>query len=454
MLGFLKNLFKKGDSGTSPVSKQPTQPETTPARSAVVSQPVPSHPRPVASTSSVGQPAAGTASIGEPLSIPLRSITSKLSGGQAAYVRKQPAADVMIAVPLATIMTQLPRGAVRLSLGELRQLAPGGIFTAPADKEHEFIDLPLSEILPKLRSGSTALRATQRRIEAPDEVGAVFGPQGQPIPPASAKATPSPPIQPPPTPPSAAPVIPAPAIAPVVPEPIPVATPTPPAPKPIAPVLPQPAPAAPATAAPSPPPPQPSPTWPSAAPGQLSVGALMSAWPEPMRAELATCANAAVHLPLMELEAGLKRGKVAVTWRQLKSWIHPSPTIAIPDDTALDLPLPVIAPLFLAARKPAATRRQVVIGENIPDLFSGKSVQPAPVTPPANAEVPSTPASPAPSPFAPVAPIPTSAPVPSASKPQPTQRTIGDILGQPGRTDWPPPTWFEPPPCSKASREP
>src|SRR5262245_31191422 len=54
-----------------------------------------------------------------------------------------------IFVPLEKILAQLPRGAVRISFGELRQAAPG-IFSLENDRDRVWVPLPLEAILSRL----------------------------------------------------------------------------------------------------------------------------------------------------------------------------------------------------------------------------------------------------------------------------------------------------------------
>jgi predicted regulator of Ras-like GTPase activity (Roadblock/LC7/MglB family) len=232
--------------------------------------------------------------------------------------------------------------------------------------------------------------------------------------PAPRAITPAAPMPPPPAAPPTAPLKPAPPIPmpparPAVPAPVP-APPAPPAPlkSPIAskpapppptarPIGPPPATPAPpvfrgAGAAPAPqreaapfrPPaaPQepalPDPARPAAEVRTLSVPlmSLAEGWPEELRQEIAQwkLTEAKVALPAETVEQALKRGKVAFPWKVLRSWIRsaPQPAISTHDSLALELPLKVIAPLFLQRQKDEAkTHQKVAIDENIPNLFFG-----------------------------------------------------------------------------------
>lgn len=178
----------------------------------------------------------------------------------------------------------------------------------------------------------------------------------------------------------------------------------------------------------------PSPTTPAAPakpvvpqePLVVPLKSLVSSLPETVRQAVAQSveADAVLALPGESVEQGLKRGKVAFTWSEIRSMIRPAlaPT-ASPEinDTVIELPLPVIAPLFLSRKKPGAAQKRYDVGDDIPDVFQGKGLAPgvkeSAVTPPP-AEVPVT---------EPVAAAPTSVP-----------KDIGEVFGQPGRRNWTP----------------
>jgi predicted regulator of Ras-like GTPase activity (Roadblock/LC7/MglB family) len=100
-------------------------------------------------------------------------------------------------------------------------------------------------------------------------------------------------------------------------------------------------------------------------------------WPDPVRAELAgmDVANAVLALPVTTIEQALKSGHVQFAWRQICAWIEPAVAPAAPANAemTLDLPLKVIAPLFMARYRPTAPQRKANVDEQIPDLFGRAS---------------------------------------------------------------------------------
>lgn len=106
--------------------------------------------------------------------------------------------------------------------------------------------------------------------------------------------------------------------------------------------------------------------------------------------------NAQVALPVNLVEPALKRGRVTFPWQHLRSWITPPVAAAsVHDSLEVELPLKVIAPLFLARQgrpvqmstSPAAP----ALPAEIPNLFFGfpqpQSASEVP-EPPVNVPVP------------------------------------------------------------------
>ena len=113
-------------------------------------------------------------------------------------------------------------------------------------------------------------------------------------------------------------------------------------------------------------------------------------------------ADAQVALPIALIEAGLKRGRIAFPWKTLQSWIRPTPlpSVSVNDSMELELPLSVIAPLFISRRKSAPAPKPVqklAVDESIPNLFFGFP-QPEPAAPAPVAVAPVAPAEPEPAP--------------------------------------------------------
>lgn len=149
----------------------------------------------------------------------------------------------------------------------------------------------------------------------------------------------------------------------------------------------------------------------------IPLAAVAPAWVQEVRAALATVDmdQARILVPIELLEAAMKTGKVFFRWAELATWVQPAladaPTGKLAE-TTLELPLKVIAPLFMARHRGAA-QKKAAVDESIPDLFDGgkSSVQAQvpqrasvePMTAPARSITPAS-AVPTPVPVAPVAP--------------------------------------------------
>ena len=96
----------------------------------------------------------------------------------------------------------------------------------------------------------------------------------------------------------------------------------------------------------------------------VGLTSLAEGWPEAVRQELVqlSLVDAKVALPAEVVERALKQGRVAFTWKTLRSWIKPTPLPAVSahDSIVLELPLKVVAPPFLARQREAAKPQKKV----------------------------------------------------------------------------------------------
>ncbi len=229
-----------------------------------------------------------------------------------------------------------------------------------------------------------------------------------------------------------------------IPAPVqPVAAPVHPAAAPIQPAM-GPIPTAPAQPRlPSSPAPKPAPSV-VGDPLIVSLSQVSQTWPAEVRHDIAgmSLGNARLALPLEEIEQALKSGKVQFQWKQLCRWFEP-PVAATPSPAAgemhLDLPLKIVATLFMARYRPASMQKKSEVGEDIPDLF-GKTKTKKSSPPTSTAAMPVRPLSP----IAPVSPLPRPLPSPAAgpqsnqpggaapaAAPEPTI-DLNTLLGPPG----------------------
>jgi predicted regulator of Ras-like GTPase activity (Roadblock/LC7/MglB family) len=108
----------------------------------------------------------------------------------------------------------------------------------------------------------------------------------------------------------------------------------------------------------------------------VSLASLAEAWPEEVRKEIVSMglAEVKVGLPTSAIEQALKQGRICFSWKTIRSWVKPAiPAVSSGHDSAvLDLPLKVVAPMFLDRQRAAAKGKpKVSIDEEIPNLFFG-----------------------------------------------------------------------------------
>jgi predicted regulator of Ras-like GTPase activity (Roadblock/LC7/MglB family) len=408
MFEFFKNLFVQRPG------ENPVESEVEAAPSSATQPATPKNPalsRPVQRPQSNGN--------GNGVHVPLQAILSGLPLELKGRIRLSEVGDATISVPLEKILSQLASGSVKISFGELRRAAPQ-VFARETDRDQVPVSLPLQEILARINPALLVRRQNQKQIEVPEDINSPFGDHGQGLafaagqerseaPPIAPRATTpaAPPgtsfhFQPKPAPAANAPV-PPPAAIPTPfrhtfsPSPIPSATPpahpAPPSPGPFFPKSPLSAPpglrnfvAQPVSApAPAPAPEpmahrEPAPQAIKYANDKPSLNvplaALAEGWPEVLRLEIVqlNLADANVSLPVETVGESLKRGRVTFPWKTLRSWIRPPlrSTPSLHDALSLELPLRVIAPLFLAHQKAAEKyQHKTEIDESIPNLFFG-----------------------------------------------------------------------------------
>ncbi|HEX4646757.1 MAG TPA: hypothetical protein VH598_14225, partial [Verrucomicrobiae bacterium] len=331
------------------------------------------------------------------ISLPLKLIIGQLQGNLRSRVRIVNAEGVEINIPIQKIFPQLSRGAVKFPFGELRQMSPPGAFAPENDLDRSMVQLPLPEIIARINPALLSRRSTQRKVKVPVDVSDPFGPQGEGLKFAVAGKAEARKVVLPPSEPAPQPVAPAEPIRPVKPgksttsdtsfTPISPITPIAPAAKA---QTPAPSPGARAFAFPvtpaktgntsqfaKPPAAPPQPAAPHSLNGKsvisVSLAELAEAWPEAVCREIfqLRLTNANVNLPVEVVGIGLKQGKLVFPWRLVKSWLTPPPANAGPsvnDGALLDLPLKLIAPLFMASQRkdqPAQTPAPKTAAESL-----------------------------------------------------------------------------------------
>jgi predicted regulator of Ras-like GTPase activity (Roadblock/LC7/MglB family) len=370
MFGYVKNLLRKW-------VEIPGETQAAPGVNAAPAR------RPLSAPGPEGAPAYGQSPHhnGSGIELPLQPILGNLPLELQPRLKHPDAGALTISIPLEKILAQLSHGVVKVTFGDLRQAAPD-LFTEATDRDAVLVPLPLGEILSRLNPSLITRRRVQKQVEVPAEISSPFDPRSQglffSVGPAKPDSAPSP------TPRQVAP--PAPHLVTLPPRGGITFAPTPPLPAAaLVPfntsrlsAAPRPSrepsngqPPAPAASAPPP-------TKSAADPNPLLVNLTLLAegWPEAVRHELVqlNLVDAKVALPAEVVERALKQGRVAFTWKTLRSWIKPAPlpVVSAHDSLVLELPLKIVAPPFLARQKEASRlQKKVVVDDDIPNLFFG-----------------------------------------------------------------------------------
>jgi predicted regulator of Ras-like GTPase activity (Roadblock/LC7/MglB family) len=387
----------------------------------------------------------------------LAAITTRFTEELKPLLASEPEATVTVALPVPTILKQLPAGCVKMSLASLQRQAHGLIKPIPPG-DKRMVDVPLAEIFRHVRPSSLRRRPDQRPMVIPETGYNLFGDAANPyaispddhleqvqvvdLTPDVAETEQ--------TPETAGPRVlkmddglrehfastsatrsastaDSPASAKLE-----LSESGPRAAAPLASFgTPKPATAAPIA----------KPEGPTL---NLKVALLAANWPDDIRQALAALdPETVVTLPVEEVALGLSKGRVLFSWAQIRAWLEPAsstPTAAA-ENTALQLPLKIVAPAYLSAsKKPKTERKSLAVDESIPALFSdGREPEPKP-KPPAEPETPVVEAAAAAEPAMALAPETPAVPAEPASEtsPQRVSETVGEIFGQPHKQDWTP----------------
>jgi predicted regulator of Ras-like GTPase activity (Roadblock/LC7/MglB family) len=301
------------------------------------------------------------------IELPLASVLNGLPMELRAKIMSSPSARATIKLQAEPVVAQLASGSVKISFGELRKLAPGIFANTGGEHDSRTVNLPLPEILARVNP-ALLTRRSAKKLSASEEIAGPFGDRTNTV-----QFTTAP--------------LKAPAAAPAPAQPV-VQVQLAPAPKPVTPTqnfeAPPLEPSAPISFAPraiapvaSAPVEMPRFAMPDAVQSGGMIVQLVSlaeSWPAAIKEEIykPTFANASVTLPKAIVEAGLKVGRVVMTWKQIRTLAAPNSPASHNDAAELQLPLKIVAPMFLLTKKNgSAPQQKVSVKSEIPDLFFG-----------------------------------------------------------------------------------
>jgi len=114
----------------------------------------------------------------------------------------------------------------------------------------------------------------------------------------------------------------------------------------------------------------------------MTLEAVSGTWPDAVRQEIQqfNLVSETISIPVSRIEPGMKAGRLVFTWGDLCGWLSDPLPPSANGASEVELPLGVVAPLFLTKRRAATPRKIVTVGEDVPDLFAGVS-KPAPPPP-------------------------------------------------------------------------
>jgi predicted regulator of Ras-like GTPase activity (Roadblock/LC7/MglB family) len=396
--GYIKGLFRKNENGesnqdnfeTAEVTPLPLVPPPVEIAHARVAAPVlqESAPAPSPATYQNDNVDSQDGGVAPSVGVPLQPIIDGLNNDIRSRVRVKDVGDTMINLALEKVLPQLAQGQVRVPFGDVRKSAPQ-FFSTNVDYDRISVSVPLNEILSRLNPALLVRRTANRVVEVPEEITSPFSGRGEGLSLGAEKPKPAAPTVAPrksaPAQSAPAPVSFAPLKQPTSPH-VPTSTDVPenvfsftkspaaapaqqkqsfaPAPAQTAPIQFKPQPAAPVPAQP-------------AGPAiTLPISVLSETWPQAVRLEIAqsSLAQSQVGLPVDAVEASLKRGRVVFNWKTIRSWVRPATpgVVSAHDAVELELPLKVIAPLFLARKQSVSSpANRTAVDEAIPNIFFG-----------------------------------------------------------------------------------
>lgn len=265
-----------------------------------------------------GAPAAQDSPTPSPhvIDFPISAFMDGLPKAIASRLQPNPSNASLFRIPEEIILGHLAKGVVRFPYQELRKYADPGLAPVIPEESNTLVEIPLSQVFPRLSPGSLRRKTNQRRVEIPADAPAICAKQTfAPLPTSNTGQS---------APLTAAPATPA--------EP-PKTDGRPPAPE-----------AAPAPAHP--------------ANGILvPVHVLEKSGVQPLAAAVAGLKGHFV-VPTTLVESGLRGGRIQAPWSQARDWWVPGgPTELLPSiepGQLVEFPLVYLAPEFIRATRRAA----------------------------------------------------------------------------------------------------
>jgi len=186
-MGFFSKLFgifSKKSAPESPSAKAASAPASAPAPAPAAK--TASAPAAAAAPTKAAAPAAAPAPAagalrpftGEMISVTLEAVLNALPADLKPLVATIPDPSVKFQVPLTLVLEGISKGAVKVSVAELKRGSPAGTFNSTAEHDDKKIALPLKEIIPQLKPEQMKTKST-KTVEVPDNIAPVFTRPGE-----------------------------------------------------------------------------------------------------------------------------------------------------------------------------------------------------------------------------------------------------------------------------------
>src|ERR1051325_6353336 len=162
MFGFFKTILRKFVEAPveQPALEEVIAPETNVESPAPIRKQMP-------------KPTNGHHHTGKGVELPLDAVLKALPLELQPRIKTHDVAGATIYIPLEKILSQLPRGSVLISFGELREAAPD-VFHQAADRDRSMVPLPLNEIVSRIDPALLSRPRAQRQVEIPGDVKSPF----------------------------------------------------------------------------------------------------------------------------------------------------------------------------------------------------------------------------------------------------------------------------------------
>jgi hypothetical protein len=150
MFGFVKKIFNRSESADS-----------------VVSGKDPGTEAPASASASASADASGHDALTQEIAIPLNEILDQFPDEAKSIIIGVPSSDVFVFLPRLRVTSQLAKGQVKLTVGEVRQLSPAGVFKNDVSQDEVFLVIPFPLIIQRLKAKNPPKESSRLGVITP-----------------------------------------------------------------------------------------------------------------------------------------------------------------------------------------------------------------------------------------------------------------------------------------------